>query len=111
MCFLRARISFVSRPTSGYISGSPPQMEIIGAPHSSTASRHCSTVSISLIVDLYSRMRPHPVHVRLQVCSGSSIIVSGNFFSPLRLLRTIYPLMLVNMLRGVLIHYPQYPFG
>ena len=34
---------------------------------------------ISLIVDLYSRMRPQPVHVRLQACNGSSIITMGNF--------------------------------
>ena len=60
--------------------GSPPQMETTGAPQSSMAARHCSTVSISLIVDLYSRMRPQPVQVRLQACSGSSIITMGNFF-------------------------------
>ena len=29
-------------------------------------------------VDSYSRMRPQPVQVRLQACSGSSIITSGN---------------------------------
>src|ERR1700692_400832 len=62
--------------------GSPPQIETIGAPHSSDAARHCSTVMISLIVDLYSRMRPQPVHVRLQACSGSSIITIGNFLVP-----------------------------
>ncbi len=62
--------------------GSPPQIETIGAPHSSDAARHCSTVMISLIVDLYSRMRPQPVHVRLHACSGSSIITIGNFLVP-----------------------------
>ncbi len=67
--------------------GSPPQIETIGAPQSSTAARHSSTVSISLMVDLYSRMRPQPVHVRLQACNGSSIITSGNFLSPLSPLR------------------------
>ena len=36
----------------------------------------------SLIVDLYSRIRPHPVHVRLQACNGSSIITIGNFSVP-----------------------------
>ena len=67
--------------------GSPPQMETIGAPHSSDAARHCSTVIISLMVDLYSRMRPQPVQVRLQACSGSSIITIGNFFAPRKRLR------------------------
>ncbi len=46
--------------------GSPPQSETIGAPQSSTAFKHSSTVNISLMVDLYSRMRPQPVQVRLQ---------------------------------------------
>src|ERR1700688_3794546 len=62
--------------------GSPPQIETMGAPHSSDAARHSSTVMISLMVDLYSRIRPHPVHVRLQLCSGSSIITIGNFLAP-----------------------------
>src|SRR3989442_9867205 len=62
--------------------GSPPQIETTGAPHSSIAAMHCSTVNISLIVDLYSRMRPQPVQVKLQACSGSSIITSGNLSSP-----------------------------
>src|SRR5713101_10154161 len=60
--------------------GSPPQMETTGAPQSSMAAMHCSTVSISLIVDLYSRIRPQPVQVRLQACSGSSIRTIGNRF-------------------------------
>ena len=29
------------------------------------------------MVDSYSRIRPQPVQVRLQVCSGSSISTSG----------------------------------
>src|SRR5689334_149017 len=53
-------------------------METIGAPHSSDAARHCSSVSVWLMVDSYSRIRPQPVQVRLQACSGSSIITSGN---------------------------------
>src|SRR5579864_5520285 len=90
--------------------GSPPQIETIGAPQSSTALRHSSTVSISLIVDLYSRMRPQPVHVRLQVCRGSSIITRGNFFSPLRLFLVRYPAILAVKLSGTLIHYPHVHF-
>ncbi len=62
--------------------GSPPQIDTMGAPHSSDAAMHCSTVIISLMVDLYSRIRPHPVHVRLHACNGSSIITIGNFFVP-----------------------------
>src|SRR5713101_856402 len=87
--------------------GSPPQIETIGAPHSSTAFRHCSTVSISLMVDLYSRMRPQPVHVRLHACSGSSIITSGNFSAPPMLFFARYPAMLAVKLKGTLIHYPR----
>ena len=52
----------------GYIMGSPPQMETMGAPHSSTAVRHSSTGIRSVMVDSYSRMRPQPVQVRLQAC-------------------------------------------
>src|SRR6202050_4757586 len=86
--------------------GSPPQSETMGAPQSSTAFRHSSTVNISLIVDLYSRMRPQPVHVRLQACSGSSIITSGNFSAPLIFLPVRYPAMLVVKLKGPLIRCP-----
>src|ERR1017187_10158009 len=57
--------------------GSPPQIDTIGAPHSSTAARHSSRGTRSLMVDSYSRMRPQPVQVRLQACSGSSIITMG----------------------------------
>src|SRR5438876_11086185 len=52
-------------------------MLTIGAPASSTEARHSSTLSFSLIVCEYSRMRPQPVQVRLQACSGSSISTSG----------------------------------
>ncbi len=57
--------------------GSPPQIETMGAPHSSTAARHSSSGTRSLMVDSYSRMRPQPVQVRLQAWSGSSIITMG----------------------------------
>ena len=53
-----------------------------GEPHSSTAARHSSSESRSFIDVEYSRIRPQPVHVRLQACNGSSISTSGNFFSP-----------------------------
>src|ERR1039457_6266332 len=64
-------------PICGYIMGSPPQMETMGAPHSSTAARHSSSGTRCEIVDSYSRMRPQPVQVRLQACRGSSIMTSG----------------------------------
>ena len=67
----------VSAPICGYINGSPPQMETTGAPHSSTAARHSSSGTRSAIVSSYSRMRPQPVQVRLQACSGSSISTIG----------------------------------
>ena len=40
------------------------------------------STSFCLIVDSYSRIRPQPVHVRLQACSGSSIRTIGNFLVP-----------------------------
>src|SRR6266481_3837909 len=89
--------------------GSPPQMETTGAPHSSEAATHCSTVMISLIVDLYSLIRPHPVHVRLQACKGSSIITIGNFSAPrMRLLATYFARFAV-IFNGYLIHSPGLP--
>src|ERR1700730_5619122 len=81
-------------------------METTGAPHSSDAARHCSTVIISLIVDLYSRMRPHPVHVRLQACKGSSIITIGNFSAPRRRWLATYFARFAVIFNGYLIHSP-----
>src|ERR1700730_7638217 len=89
--------------------GSPPQIETTGAPHSSDAARHCSTVIISLIVDLYSRIRPHPVHVRLQACKGSSIITIGNFSAPRRRWLATYFARFAVIFNGYLIHSPGLP--
>src|SRR5579864_8016441 len=74
---LRSRIPVVSSPICGYIIGSPPQIETTGAPHSSTAIRHSSSGTRSVMDDSYSRIRPQPVHVRLHACSGSSISTIG----------------------------------
>src|SRR6516225_8666257 len=82
------------------MNGSPPHMETTGAPHSSTALRHCSTVSFSRIVSAYSRIRPQPVQVKLQACNGSSIITSGNFEVPRMRLPAMYLVMLAVRLRG-----------
>src|SRR5258706_13842087 len=54
-------------------------METIGASHSTAACRHCSSGTMSLSDVVYSRMRPQPVQVRLQVCSGSSCKTIANF--------------------------------
>src|ERR1035438_9260586 len=53
-------------------------METIGASHSTAACRHCSSGTMSLSDVEYSRMRPQPVQVRLQVCSGSSCKTIAN---------------------------------
>src|SRR5580692_9960897 len=54
-------------------------METIGASHSNAAARHFSNGTMSLRLVEYSRMRPQPVQVRLQVCSGSSCSTIANF--------------------------------
>src|SRR5581483_6043858 len=75
-------------------------MLTMGAPHSSTESRHSSTLSLSLMVCEYSRIRPQPVHVKLQACKGSSMRTSGKRFSPDSFLRAMYPAMDVVRLNG-----------
>ena len=64
------------------MSGSPPQIETIGALHSLAAPRQSSSVIMSLSDVEYSRMRPQPVQVRLQVWSGSSCRTVANFSVP-----------------------------
>src|ERR1022692_2628371 len=51
----------------------------MGASHSIAACRHCSSGTMSLSDVEYSRMRPQPVQVRLQVCNGSSCKTIANF--------------------------------
>src|SRR5438874_13660680 len=75
-------------------------MLTIGAPASSTEARHSATLNFSLIVCEYSRMRPQPVQVRLQACSGSSISTSGKRFSRRSALRVMYAAMFVVRLSG-----------
>src|SRR5258706_12169922 len=79
----------------------------MGAPHSSDAAMHCSTVMTSLIVDLYSRIRPHPVHVRLQACRGSSIMTIGNFLVPRNRWVATYFARFAVIFSGYLIHSPK----
>src|ERR1044071_9716084 len=60
------------------MSGSPPQMETIGASHSEALARQSSSDIMSLRLVEYSRMRPQPVQVKLQVCNGSSCRTMAN---------------------------------
>src|SRR5213083_2714322 len=78
-------------------------MEIIGALHSSAAPRQSSRLIISLSEVEYSRIRPHPVQVRLQVCSGSSCRTVANFLVPRSLCPTMYVAILAVSGRGNLI--------
>src|SRR5207247_8122939 len=57
---------------------SPPQMETMGASHSAAEARQSSRLIMSLRLVEYSRMRPQPVQVRLQVCNGSSCRTMAN---------------------------------
>src|SRR5206468_3061897 len=50
----------------------------MGASHSCAEARQSSRLIISLRLVEYSRMRPQPVQVRLQVCRGSSCSTSAN---------------------------------
>src|ERR1700726_1382753 len=68
---------------------------------------HCSTVMTSLMVDLYARIRPHPVHVRLQACRGSSIMTIGNFFVPRNRWLATYFARFAVIFNGYLIHSPK----
>src|SRR3954466_8037062 len=85
------------------MSGSPPQIETIGALHSSAAPRQSSSDIMSLSEVEYSRMRPQPVQVRLQVWSGSSWSTVANFSVPRSLLPMIYAAIFVVSARGNLI--------
>src|SRR5207244_12123586 len=90
------------------MSGSPPQIETIGALHSWAAPRQSSSGIMSLSEVEYSRIRPQPVQVRLQVCNGSSCSTVPNFFVP-RILwpRRYAPISLFNA-NGHLIDTHQY---
>src|SRR5580693_1103601 len=75
------------------MSGSPPQMETIGALHSMAESRHSSRLIMSLRLVEYSRIRPQPVQVRLQVCNGSSWRTRANL--------PVFLILLVMMCRAI----------
>src|SRR6266550_832670 len=69
-------------------------MEIIGALHSSAAPKQSSRVIMSLREVEYSRIRPQPVQVRLQVCNGSNCNTVANFLVP----RSLWPIMYAAIL-------------
>src|SRR6266700_1142627 len=75
------------------MSGSPPQMETIGASHSAAEPRQSSRLIMSLRLVEYSRMRPQPVQVRLQVCNGSSWSTRANL--------PVFLILLVMMCRAI----------
>ena len=57
-----------------------PGIETTGAPHSSTAARHCSTVRCFLRICAGYWILPQPAQARLQRNNGSSISTSGYCF-------------------------------
>src|SRR6266404_7164953 len=73
--------------------GSPPQIETMGASHSSADARQSSRGIMSLRLVEYSRIRPQPVQVRLQVCNGSSWSTRANF--------PVFLILLVMMCRAI----------
>src|SRR5204862_7374659 len=93
------------------MSGSPPQIEIIGALHSSAAPRQSSRLIMSLNDVEYSRIRPQPVQVRLQVCSGSSCKSVAKRFVPRSLCPIMYAAILLVSARGNLIKRGCYQGG
>src|SRR3989441_3805099 len=76
---------------SGYMSGSPPGIETIGAPHSSTAARHRSTVRCFLRICAGYWILPQPAHARLHRKRGSSIRTKGYRLRPRSFCLTTYP--------------------
>src|SRR6266851_5937259 len=85
------------------MSGSPPQIEIMGALHSFAAPRQSSRLIMSLSEVEYSRIRPQPVQVRLQVWSGSSCRTVANFSVRRSFWLMMYAAILVVSARGNLI--------
>ena len=80
--FLRLSSSSVIRWTCGCISGSPPAIDTIGAPHSSTAATACSTGIRCFSSEAGCWILPQPAHLRLHAYSGSSSMISGYFLTP-----------------------------
>ena len=77
--FLRFSSSSVITWIFGCMSGSPPAIDTIGAPHSSTAATACSTGIRCFSTEAGCWILPQPAHARLQANSGSSSMISGYF--------------------------------
>src|SRR5664280_839666 len=75
-------------------------MLTVGASHSMATARHFSKGTMSLLLVEYSRMRPHPVHVRLQVCRGSSWSTIANLGVRRNLCRIIWPAIFADNAKG-----------
>ena len=60
------------------MSGSPPAIDTIGAPHSSMAASACSTGIRCFSMDAGSWILPQPAQARLHANNGSSSTISGN---------------------------------
>src|SRR5689334_6730869 len=82
------------------MSGSPPQIETIGALHSAAAARQSASGNTSLSEVEYSRIRPQPVHVRLQVCNGSSWRTMANLGVRRSLCLIICPAIFAESAKG-----------
>src|SRR6185312_4685143 len=75
-------------------------METMGASHSSATARHFSKGTMSLRLVEYSRIRPHPVHVKLQVCKGSSCNTMANLGVRRSLCLIIWPAIFAESAKG-----------
>src|SRR6267378_8630171 len=82
MYFFRATSPSTILSISECISGSPPGIETIGVPHSSTALKHSSGLNSVFKMCAGYWILPHPAHARLQRNSGSSISTNGYRFCP-----------------------------
>ena len=80
--FLRLISSLASTSICGCMSGSPPAMDTIGAPHSSIAASACATGIRCLSTSCGCWILPQPAHLRLHAKSGSSSTSSGNLSFP-----------------------------
>src|SRR6266851_143212 len=103
MYFRRLTSSTTSLSMSGYMRGSPPGMLTMGAPHSSTARRHCSTVRCFLRICAGYWILPQPAHARLHRKRGSSISTRGYRVRPRSFCLTTYPVTVAIWEIGTLI--------
>src|SRR5215467_8725307 len=82
MYFLRATRPWTILSICECISGSPPGIETIGVPHSSTALKHSSGVNSLFSMCGGYWILPQPAQARLQRKSGSNINTKGYRLRP-----------------------------